>query len=92
VRDVFATLQTLADALDAPAATPAEQARRGNALGAALGDIATAQDHMLTLRASTGTRLSSLDGAADTRSAGEVSLSQTLSACATSTSPRPSAN
>lgn len=78
-RDVFATLQNLADALDAPASTPAEQARRGNALGAALGDIATAQDHMLTLRSSTGTRLASLDGAADTRGAGEVTLSESLS-------------
>lgn len=78
-RDVFATLQNLADALDAPATTAAEQARRGNALGAALSDIGTAQDHMLSLRSSTGTRLASLDSAADTRSAGEVSLSETLS-------------
>ena len=78
-QDVFATLQNLADALDAPASTPAEQARRGNALGAALGDLGSAQDHMLTLRSSTGTRLASLDGAADTRSAGEVSLSESLS-------------
>jgi len=78
-RDIFATLQTLADALDAPATTAAEQARRSNALGAALTDIATAQDHMLSLRANTGTRLASLDSAAETRSAGEVSLSQTLS-------------
>lgn len=78
-QDVFATLQKLADALDAPASTPAEQARRSNALGAALGDIGSAQDHMLALRSSTGTRLASLDTAADTRAAGEVSLSQTLS-------------
>lgn len=78
-RDVFATLQNLADALDAPATTAAEQAKRGNALGAAISDIGTAQDHMLWLRSSTGTRLASLDNAADTRSAGEVSLSETLS-------------
>ena len=76
---MFATLQNLADALDAPATTAAEQARRGNALGAAISDIGTAQDHMLSLRSSTGTRLASLDSAADTRSAGEVSLSETLS-------------
>lgn len=78
-RDVFATLQNLADALDAPATTPAEQARRGNALGAALGDIGAAQDHMLSLRANTGTRLASLDSAAESRSAGEVTLAETLS-------------
>lgn len=78
-RDVFATLQNLADALDAPVTTPAEQARRNNAVGAAIGDLGTAQDHMLSVRASSGTRLASLDSAADTRSAGNVSLSETLS-------------
>src|SRR5690606_9699146 len=68
-QDVFATLQSLADALDAPVSSPADQARRDNAIGAAIGDLGTAQDHMLTLRASTGTRLASLDGAVDTRDA-----------------------
>lgn len=78
-RDIFATLENLADALEAPVSTPGEQARLGNALGAAIGDLGTAQDHMLALRASTGTRLAALDNAADTRNAGEVSLSETLS-------------
>jgi flagellar hook-associated protein 3 FlgL len=78
-RDIFATLQNLADALDAPATTAVEQTRRDNAVGAALGDLGTAQDHMLTLRAGTGTRLASLDAAADTRSAGGISLAESLS-------------
>lgn len=78
-RDIFATLEGLADALDAPASSPQEQARRGNAIGAAIGDLTTAQDHMLSLRAGTGTRLASLESAADTRDAGEISLSQSLS-------------
>lgn len=78
-RDVFATLQNLADTLDMPVSTPTEQARRSNAVGAALSDIGTAQDHMLSLRAGTGTRLASLDNAANTRDAGDVSLSETLS-------------
>lgn len=78
-RDVFATLQNLADALDAPATTAGEKARRDNAVGAAIGDLGTAQNHMLSLRAGTGTRLASLDNAAETRSAGDVSLAETLS-------------
>ncbi|HVI60301.1 MAG TPA: flagellar hook-associated protein FlgL [Luteimonas sp.] len=79
VKDVFATLQDLADALDAPAASPQDKARRGNAVGAAIGDLATAQDHMLALRSGTGTRLATLDGATDTRDAGEISLTESLS-------------
>jgi flagellar hook-associated protein 3 FlgL len=78
-RDVFATLQNLADALDAPVTTPTEQAKRDNAVGAAISDLGTAQDHMVSVRASTGTRLASLDNAADARSAGGLSLSETLS-------------
>ena len=79
VRDVFATLQGLADALEAPAADPAARAWRANQVGAALGDLATAQDHMLSLRAATGSRLSALDNAADARSATELTLHESLS-------------
>ncbi|MGY1518855.1 flagellar hook-associated protein FlgL [Luteimonas sp. A482] len=78
-RDVFATLQGLADALEAPVSTAAERARRDNLIGGALGDIATAQDHMLALRSGTGTRLAALDGASDTRSASDLSLQESLS-------------
>lgn len=78
-RDIFATLQNLADALEAPVASPGDMARQGNAIGAAIGDLATAQDHMLAVRAGTGNRLASIDNAGDTRAAGEVSLSETLS-------------
>lgn len=77
-RDIFATLAGLADALEAPAATAAEGARRANLLGAALGDIHTAQDHMLALRSGTGSRLAALDSAEDARSAGESTLTQTI--------------
>jgi flagellar hook-associated protein 3 FlgL len=78
-QDIFATLQNLADALDAPVSSAGDQARQSNAVGLALGNLATAQDHMLALRSGTGTRLASIDGAADTRSSGEISLSETLS-------------
>jgi flagellar hook-associated protein 3 FlgL len=78
-RDVFATLQGLADALDAPVSTAGERARRDNLVGAALADIATAQDHMLALRSGTGSRLAALDSAADTRGASDLTLQQSLS-------------
>src|SRR5690606_40246099 len=74
VRDVFATLQGLADALEAPVSSAAEIARRDNLVGAALGDIATAQDHMLALRSATGSRLAALDGATDTRASTDLTL------------------
>ena len=78
-RDVFATLDALADSLEAPTVTPADAARRANALASAIGDIATAEDHMLTLRASTGMRLQELDSAGERRSSEEVTLAGTLS-------------
>jgi flagellar hook-associated protein 3 FlgL len=78
-RDVFATLQGLIDALEAPAASPAELARRNNSVGAALGDLATAQDHMLALRSATGSRLVTLDMAEDARSGIDLTFTQLLS-------------
>ncbi|KQY52699.1 flagellar hook-associated protein FlgL [Lysobacter sp. Root494] len=78
-RDVFATLDALADALEASTVSPADAARRANALASAIGDIATAEDHMLTLRAGTGMRLQELDSAAERRGSEEVTLAGTLS-------------
>lgn len=78
-QDVFATLRALADALDAPADSPAARARLGNAVGSGLSDIAAAQEHFLSIRASTGARLNSLDGAADRRADEDVTLRGTLS-------------
>jgi len=78
-RDVFATLQGLADALEAPAASPVEQARRDNLLGAALGDIATAQNHMLGVRSGVGTRLAAIDSAENVRGATDLTLQASLS-------------
>lgn len=78
-QDVFATLQALAEALDAPADTPAARARLGNAVGAGLSDIAAAQEHFLSIRASTGARLNSLDNAGDRRADEDISLRASLS-------------
>lgn len=78
-RDIFATLQTLADALTAPAGSPAEIARRDNALNASIGDLSAAQDHILGLRGANGSRLQALDTAADANTAGGISLKESLS-------------
>lgn len=78
-RDVFASVSALADALEAPATTAAQRAQRDNVVGASITDLGTAQDHMLSLRADTGSRLALLDSATDTRSAEGVSLASTLS-------------
>lgn len=78
-RDVFATLQSLADALDAPATTPAQKAVLANSLAGALGDIASAQEHVVGVRAATGARLASIDRSADDRAESSVSLHATLS-------------
>jgi flagellar hook-associated protein 3 FlgL len=78
-RDVFATLDSIADALEAPLVTDADRARASNAIGSAIGDITTAQGHFSSVRADTGARLSSLDHAADSREAEDISLQETLS-------------
>lgn len=78
-QDIFGTLDALADALEAPGGGPADAARRTNVLTLGLGDLATAQEHLLAARASTGARLSSLDNAAESRSATGLSLETTLS-------------
>lgn len=78
-QDVFSTLDALADALGAPATTGAEKAARQNAIHRALGDISAAQDHFLSARADTGTRLAALDDATDGRESYGVSLETMLS-------------
>ncbi len=78
-QDVFATLQQLADALDAPALTDADRVRRRNAITVGLKDIDQAQQHFLDLRADTGVRRKDLDQAADRRLADNENFSKTLS-------------
>src|SRR5690606_40984708 len=75
-RDIFATLQGLADALEAPVSSDTDRARRANLVGAALGDLATAQDHMLALRSATGSRMAAIDSASDARSATDLTRSE----------------
>jgi flagellar hook-associated protein 3 FlgL len=78
-RDVFATLQSLANALEAPATTPAQKATLSNALAGALSDVGTAQEHFVSIRAATGARLASIDQSADDRAESGITLKATLS-------------
>ena len=78
-QDVFATLEGLADALEAPAVTPQQKAVLSNALGNALSDVSSAQEHFTALRATTGSRLASIDQSSDDRAETQLSLKATLS-------------
>ena len=77
-QDVFATLQAFADALLLPGTSPADNARRANAFGSAIGDITTAQGHMLSLRSGVGARMNDIDTADDGRSLQSLTLSESL--------------
>lgn len=78
-QDIFSTLQQLADALDAPSITPADVAKRNNALRAGQEDLASAQQHLLDIRSETGIRSANLDSADAMRSASNVSMTEMLS-------------
>lgn len=77
-QDVFATLQAFADALLLPGTGPADNARRANAFGSAIGDITTAQGHMLSLRSGVGARMNDIDTADDGRSLQSLTLAESL--------------
>lgn len=78
-QDVFATLQSLADALDAPGATATDDARRANALRDGLKSLDAAQQHMLALRAETGIRRSALENTDAMRADDNIAMSKMLS-------------
>lgn len=71
-RDMFATLDALATALEQPG-------NISGALSTSIGGLTAAQEHVLNLSAHTGARLNAIDTAAEMRSADEVSLAATLS-------------
>lgn len=78
-QDVFASLQQLADALDAPETSAADVARRANAIRDGQKSLDMAQQHLLDLRADTGIRRKVLDNAADRRGADNENFSKMLS-------------
>ncbi|MBS7457204.1 flagellar hook-associated protein FlgL [Coralloluteibacterium stylophorae] len=78
-RDIFATLDNAIAALATEATTPAQKAARSNAIGAALRDVAGAQDHLIDVRGTGGAALSAIDQSADTREAQGITIKTTLS-------------
>ena len=76
---MFASLQQLADALDAPESSAADVARRANAIRDGQKSLDMAQQHLLDLRADTGIRRNALDNAASRRSADNENFSKMLS-------------
>lgn len=78
-RDVFATVQALADALEAPVVTAADNAARRNALQAGMRDVARAAEQLIDARAAGGAQLALIDDAGALREANSVTLKTTLS-------------
>ena len=78
-RDVFATIDNLLGALTLAPTTDAQRAAQQNALQGAMRDIATAQDHIIDVRANGGAQLAALDTAAALRDAHTLTIESTLS-------------
>jgi len=78
-RDVFATIDNLLGALTLAPTTDAQRAAQQNALQGAMRDIATAQDHIIDVRANGGAQLAALDNAASLRDAHTLTIESTLS-------------
>lgn len=78
-RDVFATIDNLLGALKMAPTTDAQRAAQQNALQGSMRDIATAQEHMIDVRANGGAQLAALDNAAALRDAHTLTLDTTLS-------------
>lgn len=78
-RDMFATIDRLIGALNMQPTTDAQRAAQQNALQGAMRDIATAQDHLIDVRANGGAQLGALDNAAALRDSQSLTLESTLS-------------
>lgn len=78
--DMFRTIEDLIQLLEQGAATPEQRARLGTGINKALGQLTSAMDHVVNLRAETGARLSALDSAASQREDMDYELSVSLSA------------
>ncbi len=78
-QSVFTTLQNLINTLQAPAAGAANGARLTNGLGVAHANIDNALDHILSVRASVGSRLKELDLLDSNGSLADLQYSEHLS-------------
>src|SRR5690606_19042774 len=79
-RDIFATVEALASALESPTVTIADNAARRNALQAGMRDVARAAEQLIDARALGGAQLALIDDAGALREANSVTLKTTLSA------------
>jgi len=78
-QDVFTTIGNIISALKQPLGDPAASAKLTTALGGSLQQLDQASDHMLSVRAEVGSRLSSLDDGDAARSAAGVDVASALS-------------
>ena len=79
IEDVFATLANLQAILAQPVTTSAAQGQLNTAISHALTQLSSGLDHLSSVRAEVGARLSALDTATNSRGALKVELSSTLS-------------
>ena len=78
-RDLFATVDALAAALNQPTVTGVERTRQQNKLAETLNDISSAQDHLIDKRAAGGARMATVEDAIGLREAQVISLKEILS-------------
>ena len=78
-QDIFTTLQNLADTLLAPGNSAADNAMRVNAYTNAIGDISTAQSHIMSIRTDVGARMNNIETASDNSSLQSLTLKESLS-------------
>ena len=79
-RDVFATLDRLVAAIDAPGATPAQRAQMHGNIGQRLADLDNALSHMIDARGEIGARVRALDQQEGLNADFALHLNTTLSA------------
>jgi flagellar hook-associated protein 3 FlgL len=77
--DLFTTLRTLATTLESSTATSAERATFNSNMATVLQQLDQAGDHLLSVRAEVGARLSSIDGAQEALADRKVELQTTTS-------------
>lgn len=78
--DIFSTLEKLIQTVQQGAETPRDRARLATGLNEALAQLTTAMNHVVNLRAETGSRLAALETAASHRENLNYELATTLSA------------
>ncbi|HEV8329970.1 MAG TPA: flagellar hook-associated protein FlgL [Steroidobacteraceae bacterium] len=78
-QDVFTTLSNLAATLESSTATTADRAQFNSSMATALQQLDQASDHLLSVRAEVGTRLSAIDGAQEALADRKVELETTTS-------------